>query len=163
MHTARTQIISPTERVQQVQKTHPVRVITVTSGKGGVGKTNVTANLATALSGTGQNVMIMDADLGLGNVDVLLGLYPQKTLESVISGECELQDVIAEGPNNLKIIPSASGIQSMAELPASQHSGLIQSFSNISDDVDVLIVDTAAGKNASQVHRAMEHSVSKGT
>ena len=145
MHTAESQVITSTASIVPVQQTHPVRVITVTSGKGGVGKTNVSANLATALSAQGQNVLIMDADLGLGNIDVLLGLYPQKTLQNVISGENELQDVIADGPNNLKIIPSASGIQEMAELSPSQHAGLIQSFSSLSNEIDVLIVDTAAG------------------
>ncbi len=145
MHMAETNLAGAVSRARQITKPHPVRVITVTSGKGGVGKTNVSANLATALSGMGQRVLIMDADLGLGNIDVLLGLYPKLTLESVIKGECDLQDVVADGPNNLRIIPSASGIQSMAELEPSQHAGLIQSFSNLSDDVDVLIIDTAAG------------------
>jgi len=151
MHMAESQVLDTANTANQVEKMHPVRVITVTSGKGGVGKTNVSANLATALSALGQRVLIMDADLGLGNIDVLLGLYPKLTLESVINGECDLQDVIADGPNNLKIIPSASGIQKMAELPTSQHAGLIQSFSNLNDDIDVLIVDTAAGISDSVV------------
>ena len=151
MHMAESQVIATANTNKRLDRAKPVRVITVTSGKGGVGKTNVSANLATALSALGQRVLVMDADLGLGNIDVLLGLYPKLTLENVIKGECELQDVIAKGPNNLKIIPSASGIQRMAELSPSEHAGLIQSFSSLSDDIDVLIVDTAAGISDSVV------------
>ncbi len=126
------------------QKT-PVRVITVTSGKGGVGKTNVSVNLAMALSNAGKRVTIMDADLGLGNIDVLLGLHPQYTLNHVIEGEQQLDDVIVHGPGNMSIIPAASGVQSMAELSPSQHAGLIQAFSEMNHHLDVLLVDTAAG------------------
>ncbi len=126
------------------QKT-PVRVITVTSGKGGVGKTNVSVNLAMALSNVGKRVTIMDADLGLGNIDVLLGLHPQYTLNHVIEGEQQLDDVIVHGPGNISIIPAASGVQNMAELSPSQHAGLIQAFSEMNHNLDVLLVDTAAG------------------
>ncbi|HEB85955.1 MAG TPA: MinD/ParA family protein [Gammaproteobacteria bacterium] len=126
------------------QKT-PVRVITVTSGKGGVGKTNVSVNLAMALSNAGKRVTIMDADLGLGNIDVLLGLHPQYTLNHVIEGEQQLDDVIVHGPGNMSIIPAASGVQNMAELSPSQHAGLIQAFSEMNHHLDVLLVDTAAG------------------
>ncbi|MDH5570536.1 MAG: MinD/ParA family protein [Gammaproteobacteria bacterium] len=126
-------------------KAHPVRVITVTSGKGGVGKTNVSVNLAMALSNAGKKVTILDADLGLGNIDVLLGLHPQKNLSHVINGECSLSDVMVDGPGNLSIIPAASGVQNMAELTPGQHAGLIQAFSELNHDIDVLIVDTAAG------------------
>ncbi len=126
------------------QKT-PVRVITVTSGKGGVGKTNVSVNLAMALSNAGKRVTIMDADLGLGNIDVLLGLHPEYTLNHVIQGEQQLDDVIVHGPGNMSIIPASSGVQSMAELSPSQHAGLIQAFSEMNHNLDVLLVDTAAG------------------
>ncbi|HEB55060.1 MAG TPA: MinD/ParA family protein [Gammaproteobacteria bacterium] len=126
------------------QKT-PVRVITVTSGKGGVGKTNISVNLAMALSNAGKRVTIMDADLGLGNIDVLLGLHPQYTLNHVIEGEQQLDDVIVHGPGNMSIIPAASGVQNMAELSPSQHAGLIQAFSEMNHNLDVLLVDTAAG------------------
>lgn len=127
------------------KQTTPVRVITVSSGKGGVGKTNVSVNLAMALSNAGKRVTIMDADLGLGNIDVLLGLHPQYTLDHVIQGEQQLDDVIVHGPGNISIIPAASGVQSMAELSPSQHAGLIQAFSEMNHNLDVLLVDTAAG------------------
>jgi len=124
---------------------HPVQVIAVTGGKGGVGKTNVSVNLALALADLGRRVMLMDADLGLANVDVLLGLSAKRTLEDVISGECELRDVLLQGPGGIRIVPAASGIQSMVQLSPMQHAGLIQAFSDISDNLDVLIIDTAAG------------------
>ncbi len=127
------------------KKQKPVRVVTVTSGKGGVGKTNVSVNLAMALSNAGKRVTIMDADLGLGNIDVLLGLHPQYNLNQVIEGEQQLDDIIVPGPGNISIIPAASGVQDMAELSPSQHAGLIRAFSEMSHDLDVLLVDTAAG------------------
>ncbi|SEK79245.1 flagellar biosynthesis protein FlhG [Atopomonas hussainii] len=124
---------------------HPVQVIAVTGGKGGVGKTNVSVNLCMALADLGRRVMLMDADLGLANVDVLLGLKPQKTLADVIAGECELRDVLLQGPGGIRIVPAASGTQAMVSLSPMEHAGLIQAFSDISDNVDVLVVDTAAG------------------
>jgi len=127
------------------RKQAPVRVVTVTSGKGGVGKTNVSVNLAMALSNAGKRVTIMDADLGLGNIDVLLGLHPEYNLNQVIEGEQQLDDIIVPGPGNISIIPAASGVQNMAELSPSQHAGLIRAFSEMSHDLDVLLVDTAAG------------------
>lgn len=124
---------------------HPVQVIAVTGGKGGVGKTNVSVNLALALADLGRRVMLMDADLGLANIDVLLGLSAKKTLADVITGECDLRDVLIKGPGGIRIVPAASGAQMMVQLSAAQHAGLIQAFSDISDNLDVLVVDTAAG------------------
>lgn len=124
---------------------HPVQVIAVTGGKGGVGKTNVSVNLSLALADLGRRVMLMDADLGLANVDVLLGLTPKRTLADVINGECDLKDVLLQGPGGIRIVPAASGTQSMVQLSPVQHAGLIQAFSDISDNLDVLVIDTAAG------------------
>lgn len=123
----------------------PTRVIAVTSGKGGVGKTNVSVNMAVAMAMSGKKVMLMDADLGLANVDILLGLQAQRNLSHVISGECTLQDIIVDGPHGIKIVPAASGTERMADLLPSEHAGLIQSFSELQDDLDVLLIDTAAG------------------
>lgn len=123
----------------------PVRVIAVTSGKGGVGKTNVSVNLGVALAETGKQVMLFDADLGLANVDVMLGLHPTLDLAHVVRGECNLEEVIMSGPNGLQIVPASSGTQAMAELTPLEHAGLIRAFSELSNQLDVLIVDTAAG------------------
>lgn len=124
---------------------HPVQVIAVTGGKGGVGKTNVSVNLSLALAELGRRVMLLDADLGLANVDVLLGLTPKQTLADVIEGKCDLRDVILQGPGGIRVVPAASGAQAMVQLSPLQHAGLIQAFSDISNDIDVLVVDTAAG------------------
>ncbi len=124
---------------------NPVRVITVTSGKGGVGKTNVSLNLAMALSALEKDVTILDADLGLGNIDVLLGLHPRYNLSHVLRGERELDEILVQGPGRLSVIPASSGVQEMAELAANQHAGLIRAFSELNHNIDVLLVDTAAG------------------
>lgn len=123
----------------------PVQVIAVTGGKGGVGKTNVSVNLALALADLGRKVVLLDADFGLANVDVLLGLHPTHTLADVMDGKCDLRDVLLTGPGGIKIVPASSGTQSMVEMTPVQHAGLIQAFSDLGDNIDVLIIDTAAG------------------
>ena len=124
---------------------NPVKVIAVTSGKGGVGKTNVSVNLSVAMSDAGKRVMLLDADLGLANVDVLLGLQPHSNLSHVIDGERNLEEIIVEGPGGLMIVPASSGITRLASLTPAEHGGLIRAFSELSHPLDVLIVDTAAG------------------
>lgn len=125
----------------------PVRVVAVSGGKGGVGKTNVSVNLAVSAAEQGHKVMLLDADLGLANVDVMLGLHPKYTLSNVLQGDCSLDEAIVEGPAGVMVVPGASGIQHMAELSSAEHTGLIRAFSELSTDIDLLIVDTAAGIN----------------
>ncbi len=125
--------------------TNPVQVVAVTGGKGGVGKTNVSVNLGVALCRLGRRVTLLDADLGLANVDVLLGLKPRRNLSDVLAGQASLTDVVVSGPCGLRIVPAASGTQAMVHLSAQQHAGLISAFSEIAHQMDVLIVDTAAG------------------
>ena len=129
----------------------PVRVIAVSSGKGGVGKTNVSVNLGVAMAQQGQAVMLLDADLGLANVDVLLGLQVKKNLSHVLQGECGLEDVLVTGPGDMHIIPASSGTQHMAELSPAEHAGIIRAFSELTTPVDVLLIDTAAGISDSVV------------
>lgn len=126
-------------------KESPVKVIAVTSGKGGVGKTNVSVNLSVALARMGRRVLLMDADLGMANVDVLLGLHPAWNLSHLINGERSLEEIIVDGPDNLKIIPAASGIQKMAHLSPAEHMGMVNAFGSLGGRVDVLVTDTAAG------------------
>jgi len=140
--------------IRNMNKIKPVRVIAVTSGKGGVGKTNLSVNLGIALSQMGQRVALLDADMGLANVDILLGMYPQFNLSHVLSGEKTLNDIMLEGPSGLKIIPGASGIQKMSELSSIEQAAVIRAFSEVDQDIDVLIVDTAAGISASVVNFA---------
>jgi len=123
----------------------PVRAIAVTGGKGGVGKTNVSVNLAVAMSEMGHRVMLLDADLGLANIDVVLGLHPKYDISHVLSGERSLEEVVIEGPAGMRVIPGASGIQALADMGSAEHAGLIRAFSDMSGDLDTLIVDTAAG------------------
>lgn len=123
----------------------PVKVIAVASGKGGVGKTNVTVNIGVALAASGKQVLLMDADLGLANIDVMLGLHPQYNLLHVLDGSRTLEEIIVEGPAGLKIIPAASGVQKMAELSPAEHAGMIQAFSEMDQHIDVLMIDSAAG------------------
>lgn len=138
----------------------PGLVIAVTSGKGGVGKTNVSVNLAVALALRGRKTWIMDADLGLANVDVLLGLSPKRNLSHVLQGECDLRDIVLDGPPGVKIVPASSGIQRMAELSRVESSGIIHAFADMAADIDVLIVDTAAGISSSvSMFAAAAHQV----
>jgi len=123
----------------------PVRVVAVTGGKGGVGKTNVSVNLAVSAAEAGQKVMLFDADLGLANIDVVMGLHPKYTLSNVLRGECTLEEALVEGPAGVKVVPGASGLQHMAELSPAEHTGLIRAFGDLSTELDLLIVDTAAG------------------
>lgn len=140
--------------IRQMKKIKPVRVIAVTSGKGGVGKTNLSINIGIALAQMGRCVALLDADMGLANVDILLGLYPKFNLSHVLAGEKTLDEIMLEGPSGLKVIPGASGIQKMSELSAVEQAAVIRAFSEIDKDLDVLIVDTAAGISASVVNFA---------
>lgn len=124
---------------------HSVQVIAVTGGKGGVGKSNVSINMSVCLATMGRRVALLDADLGLANIDVLLGLRPERNLEDVLSGECSLNDIMLTGPGGIRIIPASSGIQRMTMLGSMEHAGLIHAFSEISEQIDVLVIDTAAG------------------
>lgn len=123
----------------------PVKVIAVTGGKGGVGKTNLSVNLSIALAEMQRRVVLMDADLGLANVDVLLGLQARYTLADVLSGERGIRDILLPGPGGIKVVPASSGVQQMANLTPQQHAAIIHSFSELSDQIDILMIDTAAG------------------
>ena len=122
-----------------------LRTIAVTSGKGGVGKTTVVANLGVTLAQRGLRVMVLDADLGLGNLDVMLGLNPTYNLQHVLQGEKEIWEVIMEGPGGIQILPASSGVQELAELTPIQRLQLLQRIDCLQHAVDVLLIDTAAG------------------
>lgn len=122
-----------------------MRVISITGGKGGIGKTTISVNLALAFAKARKKVLLFDADLGLANVDVLLGLQPQKTIYDYLQGQCQLNEVCLTGPHGVKIIPAASGVQKMAELSSHESFQLIRSFSTLTEDIDVMLIDMASG------------------
>jgi flagellar biosynthesis protein FlhG len=121
------------------------RVIAITSGKGGVGKTNIVANLGHTLASLGLKVLILDADWGLGNLDVLLGLAPKFNLSHVIAGEKSVPEVIVSGPGDMKILPASSGIQELTSLTFDQKVRVLTQLDLLVDSVDILLIDTAAG------------------
>ena len=121
------------------------RVITVTSGKGGVGKTNVVANLAVGLARTGKRVLVLDADLGLGNIDVLLGLVPRYTLEDVLCGSRRLSDIVLQGPADIQVLPAGSGLPHLTSMTDAQQLILQTELEHIADTAEVLLIDTGAG------------------
>ncbi|KJR43154.1 flagellar biosynthesis protein FlhG [Candidatus Magnetoovum chiemensis] len=122
-----------------------VKTIAVASGKGGVGKTNIVANLAITLKGMGYEVLILDADLGLSNIDVLLHLAPEYNIQNVLNGEMMLKDIMIDGPHGVKILPASSGVQELTSLDEFQRLKLLEEFDSLSDDIDILLIDTAAG------------------
>lgn len=128
-----------------MSQVRPVQVIAVSGGKGGVGKSNISVNLSIALAELRRRVVLLDADLGLANVDVLLGIRATHTLADVLAGTHSLTDVLVTGPAGVKIVPASSGVQRMAELSSAEHVGLINAFNELSDQVDILVIDTAAG------------------
>ncbi|MCB2214720.1 MinD/ParA family protein [Desulfofustis glycolicus] len=120
-------------------------VFSVTSGKGGVGKTAVVANIAVSLATLGKKVLIFDADLGLANIDVVFGLTPLYNLNHFFSGTKELSDILIEGPRGIKILPAGSGIQSFIRLDTRQKMLLMEGLDGLHDDFDYVLIDTEAG------------------
>jgi flagellar biosynthesis protein FlhG len=121
------------------------RIVAVTSGKGGVGKTNIVTNLAIALSRQGIRVLVVDGDLGLANVDLLLGIAPQYDLQDVILGTRTLSDVVLEGPEGIRILPASSGVEELANLDEYRTEVLIRSLAELEGDVDLILIDCPSG------------------
>lgn len=131
------------------------RVLAISSGKGGVGKTNVVAGLALALARQKQRVVIVDADFGLANLDILLGLSPASTLEQVLRGEKVLEEILVEGPDGIRIVPASSGVQELTRLDHAAELRLVQGLQRVAEDADWMLVDTAAGVHDSVVKLLM--------
>lgn len=122
-----------------------IRVISVTSGKGGVGKTSTVANLAYAFQQKQNRVLVFDADLGLANMDVMLGLNPRYTISNVLRGEKRIDEIMVTASGGFKILPAASGLQELTELNSSQRLFLLNELDTLQDHFDVLLIDTGAG------------------
>lgn len=144
--------IDQAEGLRRMVSPRPVQVIAVTSGKGGVGKTNLSINLSIAMAQAGKEVLVLDADFGLANVDVLLGLHASHTLSDVLDGVRTLEEIILTGPSGVKIVPGSSGMQRMAGLSSLEQAGLIRAFSELGNRIDVLLIDTAAGISDSVIN-----------
>jgi len=121
------------------------RVISVTSGKGGVGKTNIVGNLAIAFKMLGKRVLILDGDLGLANIDIIFGLNPAYNIKHVISGEKDLADVIVNGPRGIRIIPAGSGLHELVHLSQGEKLNLLNEFDRLDEAFDIFLIDTGAG------------------
>lgn len=138
------------ERLREIVKenmnnSNPARVITITSGKGGVGKTNFAVNLGIALSKLGRKTLLVDADLGLANVDVVLGLIPKYNLGHVLLGEKKIDDIIIKGPEGMKIIPSGSGMYKLANLSDKKLAQCLEYLNQLEKSTDFILIDTGAG------------------
>jgi flagellar biosynthesis protein FlhG len=125
-----------------------MRVIAVTSGKGGVGKTNLSANLAIALAERGQRVTVFDADIGLANLDVVLGMPAKGTLQQVISGAKTVSEVLADGPGGIKFVGGGSGIETMINLTGRAGDAFLKQIQELESTTDILVFDTGAGIDA---------------
>ena len=131
--------------VSNGMKSSSLRVLAVSSGKGGVGKTNIVANLAYLLSKQNKKVLVVDADLGLNNIDILLGLYPKFHIGDVLSGEKTVQDIIIKGPADINLLPAGGGLQELTQLDDEKKILLMEELDRVSDGYDFLIFDTGAG------------------
>jgi len=121
------------------------KVLAVTSGKGGVGKTNIVTNLAIALARQGARVLVVDGDLGLANVDLLLGIAPQYDLQDAILGDRRLEDIVLEGPEGIRVVPASSGVEELANLDEYRTECLIRSLTSVEEDIDLILIDAPSG------------------
>ena len=121
------------------------RVLSFSSGKGGVGKTSVVTNTALAMSRLGQRVMVLDADLGLANIDVMLGLVPKNNIKHVFSGEKSLSEILVEGPGGMLILPASSGVPELANLNEVEKLFLLNEVEELGLFIDIMLIDTSAG------------------
>lgn len=125
--------------------TYGARVVSVTSGKGGVGKTNLVANLAIAFTSLGKRVLVLDADLGLSNIDVLLGITTKYNIKNLLDGDKKIAEILVDGPCGFKIIAACSGIEEMTRLSPESKMALLGELDSFEGDFDILLIDTGAG------------------
>ena len=145
-------VVSPFPGSSAVGRPRGPRVLAVTGGKGGVGKTSIALNLGLVLSRMGKRVLLLDGDTDLANINIMLGRYPRYTLEQVITGECSLPEVVLRVSRGLHIIPGVSGVQRCIEMSAADRHYVLASLGRIEHQYDYVLVDTAAGLQASVLH-----------
>jgi flagellar biosynthesis protein FlhG len=137
---------SPVALEKSVPPSFHCRVITVTSGKGGVGKTNLSVNFALALAAKGKRVLLFDGDMGLANVDVMLGMMPQHTLLNVLNGQKTLSEIVLEGPGGIRVVASGSGgVQELADLNEAHRGKFLEALLELQHQSDLILIDTGAG------------------
>lgn len=141
--------------LNRAKNSEKARILTVTGGKGGVGKSSVALNLALARSRAGERVLLVDADLGLGNVDILLGLNPKYNLGHVVRNERRIDEVTIEGPYGLSVIPAASGVSAMANLSLADQANLLRTIAQLAPVYDLIVMDTAAGISPAVIQFAL--------
>jgi len=137
--------VDQAENLRAMRKNSPLRVIAVTSGKGGVGKTNLSANLAVLAAKAGRRVLVLDADLGLANVEIIFGLKPRYHIGHLLEATAPIEEVLASGPHGVKVLPAGSGIQGLTHLDDAQKLRLLTALDYIEDAFDAVLVDTSAG------------------
>ena len=127
------------------------KIIAISGGKGGTGKTNVAVNLAIALAERGRQVVLMDADIGLANAEVIMGLKSRQTLQLVIEGKRRISDILSAGPNGIKVVPGVSGLNHLANLTREGQSNVRMAMEELQTKFDFVIIDTMAGIGAPSI------------
>ena len=127
------------------ERAEALRVIAVTSGKGGVGKSTIAANLAWLAAKQGKRVLLLDGDLGLANAEILLGIAPRFHLGHLLDGSTPIHDVLADGPFGMKILSAGTGVQQLSRLGSAQKMRLISELDTLEDEFDVVVADSPAG------------------